>query len=238
MAQERIELRFSPGNPNERALIDALGALGDEYGAKGRFLKERLLQGYAAILRELDGFMQESDPMAALDRVAASVDAKHYRVLKVLLTSKVSGQGLLQPQAVSVKAASAAAGDPAVPSDFMTEADRNQGVQNRDPFADTPPHPVALAPTASVPPEAAVAVVPAVNEAAAQVLAQAPVPVVQPEPEIEAQQPEHVAQAQASGPDAGPADGTDAAVEQPASPPPRKHDWSAFAGIAGAKKGG
>lgn len=228
MAQERIELRFSPGNPNERALIDALGALGDEYGAKGRFLKERLLQGYAAILRELDGFMQESDPMAALDRVAASVDAKHYRVLKVLLTSKVGGQGSVQPQAQQVSApASAPVAAPVVERPI-------QPVQAVSEPAVTAP----AAPAASVSPEAAVAVVPAVNEAAAQVLAQAPAPVVQPEPEIEAQQPEHVAQAQASGPDAGPADGTDAAVEQPASPPPRKHDWSAFAGIAGAKKGG
>lgn len=226
MAQERIELRFSPGNPNERALIDALGALGDEYGAKGRFLKERLLQGYAAILRELDGFMQESDPMAALDRVAASVDAKHYRVLKVLLTSKVGGQGTVQPQAQQVSAPAPVAA-PVVERPI-------QPVQAVSEPAVTAP----AAPAASVPPEAAVAVVPAVNEAAAQVLAQAPAPVAQPEPEIEAQQPEHVAQAQASGPDAGPADGTDAAVEQPASPPPRKHDWSAFAGIAGAKKGG
>lgn len=221
MAQERIELRFSPGNPNERALIDALGALGDEYGAKGRFLKERLLQGYAAILRELDGFMQESDPMAALDRVAATVDAKHYRVLKVLLTSKVSGHETPQPQQVSAPASVAA---PVVERPIQP-----------------PDQPVQAAPAAaaaSVPPEADAVVVPAVNEAAAQVLAQAPVPVAQPEPEIEAQQPEHVAQAQASAPDAGPVDGTDAAVEQPASPPPRKHDWSAFAGIAGAKKGG
>lgn len=226
MAQERIELRFSPGNPNERALIDALGALGDEYGAKGRFLKERLLQGYAAILRELDGFMQESDPMAALDRVAATVDAKHYRVLKVLLTSKVGGQGTVQPQAQQVSAPASVA---------ATVVERPiQPVQAVSEPAVTAP----AAPAASVPPEAAAEVVPAVNEAAAQVLAQAPAPVAQPEPEIEAHQPEHVAQAQASGPDAGPADGTDAAVEQPASPPPRKHDWSAFAGIAGAKKGG
>lgn len=234
MAQERIELRFSPGNPNERALIDALGALGDEYGAKGRFLKERLLQGYAAILRELDGFMQESDPMAALDRVAATVDAKHYRVLKVLLTSKVSGHGTAQPQAQQVSApAPAPVAAPVVERPIQPPAQPVQAVAVPEPI-----EAVTAAPAASVPPEAAAVVVPAVNEAAAQVLAQAPAPVVQPEPEIEAQQPEHVEQAQASAPDAGPADGTDAAVEQPASPPPRKHDWSAFAGIAGAKKGG
>ncbi len=224
MAQERIELRFSPGNPNERALIDALGALGDEYGAKGRFLKERLLQGYAAILRELDGFMQESDPMAALDRVAATVDAKHYRVLKVLLTSKVSGHDTVQPQAQQVSApAPAPVAVPVVERPIQPPAQPVQAV---------------AVPAASVPPEADAVVVPAVNEVAAQVLAQAPAPVAQPEPEVEAQQPEHVEQAQAPAPDAGPADGTDAAVEQPASPPPRKHDWSAFAGIAGAKKGG
>lgn len=230
MAQERIELRFSPGNPNERALIDALGALGDEYGAKGRFLKERLLQGYAAILRELDGFMQESDPMAALDRVAATVDAKHYRVLKVLLTSKVSGHDTPQPQAQQVSAPASVAA-PVVERPIQPPDQPVQAVA-------VPVQAASAAPAASVPPEADAVVVPAVNEAAAQVLAQAPAPVAQPEPEIEAQQPEHVTQAQASAPDAGPVDGTDAAVEQPASPPPRKHDWSAFVGIAGAKKGG
>lgn len=228
MAQERIELRFSPGNPNERALIDALGALGDEYGAKGRFLKERLLQGYAAILRELDGFMQESDPMAALDRVAATVDAKHYRVLKVLLTSKVSGHDTVQPQAQQVSApAPAPVAAPVVERPIQPPAQPVQAVA-----VPAPVEAVTAAPAASVPPEADAVVVPAVNEAAAQVLAQAPAP------EIEAQQPENVEQAQVSAPDAGPADGTDAAVAQPASPPPRKHDWSAFAGIAGAKKGG
>ena len=236
MAQERIELRFSPGNPNERALIDALGALGDEYGAKGRFLKERLLQGYAAILRELDGFMQESDPMAALDRVAATVDAKHYRVLKVLLTSKVSGHDTVQPQPQAQQvSAPAPVAAPVVERPIQPPAQPVQAVAVPVPV---PVEAVTAAPAASVPPEAAAVVVPAVNEAAAQVLAQAPAPVAQPEPEIEAQQLEHVEQAQASAPDAGPADGTDAAVEQPASPPPRKHDWSAFAGIAGAKKGG
>lgn len=234
MAQERIELRFSPGNPNERALIDALGALGDEYGAKGRFLKERLLQGYAAILRELDGFMQESDPMAALDRVAATVDAKHYRVLKVLLTSKVSRHDTVQPQAQQVSApAPAPVAAPVVERPIQPPAQPVQAVA-----VPAPAEAATAAPAASVPPEADAVVVPAVNEVAAQVLAQAPAPVAQPEPEVEAQHPEHVEQAQAPAPDAGPADGTDAAVEQPASPPPRKHDWSAFAGIAGAKKGG
>lgn len=89
MPQERIEFRVSPGNATERALIEALDGLGDEYGAKGRFLKERLLKGYTAIQRELDGFMRDEDPLGALERFASEVDAKHYRVLKVLLRSRM-----------------------------------------------------------------------------------------------------------------------------------------------------
>jgi hypothetical protein len=94
MTQERIELRFSPGNPTEKALIEALTELGDEYGAKGRFLKTRLLKGFTTILDQLDGLMGEGDPRAALDRLSSSIDAKHYRVLKVMLLARLSpGQG-------------------------------------------------------------------------------------------------------------------------------------------------
>jgi len=218
MAQERIELRFSPGNPNERALIDALGAQGDEYGVKGRFLKERLLQGYAVLQREIEGFMKERDPMAALDLVAATVDAKHYRVLKVLLSDKVSEHGTAQPQVQQVSVAVAA---PMVEQPIQPPAQPTQAVSE-------PAASASVAPAASVLPEADAAVV------AAQVLTQ--VPEQQPEAEIEAQQPEHVEPA--SGSDAGSAEEANAAVEQIAPQPTRRYDWSSFAGIAGAKKGG
>lgn len=192
MTQERIELRFSPGSPSEKALIDALSALGDEYGAKGRFLKERLLRGYAAMLRELDGFMQEGDPMAALDRIAATVDAKRYRVLKALLAKRVGGRGEVQSQDHQVPASLHVA-EPAVLA--PPYADPGSVLAN-----------VALDANAPVVPAA-----PAVRELSAQVMVDAP----------------------ASDPDAG------AKSELPAaSTPARKHDWSAFAGIAGAKKGG
>ena len=100
--QERIELRFSPGNPKERALIDALNAQDDGYGVKGRFLKERLLKGYRIILNEVEQLLQEREPMAALDRVSSSVDSKHYRVLKVLMTNRDSEGRIVQPRAVEV----------------------------------------------------------------------------------------------------------------------------------------
>ena len=88
MAQERIELRFSPGDADERALIDALEAQGGEYGVKGRFLKARLVRGFDAVLKELDGIERESDPLAALDRLARSVNSGHYRVLRALLSQR------------------------------------------------------------------------------------------------------------------------------------------------------
>ena len=222
MAQERIELRFSPGNPNERALIDALNALGDEYGAKGRFLKERLLKGYTAILHELDGFMQEGDPMAALDRFAPSVDSKHYRVLKVLLTSRMGGQTVIPATHVAAPAA-------AVPP---------SAARSIEPAAEVA---APAAPVAAEPPEA-VTVAP-VNVAVA---APAPVPVQSAEPEPahdvageEVRPLDQVsATPQESATAAAPA-AADVEAEAPAAPPPRKHDWSAFAGIAGVKnKGG
>lgn len=88
MAQERIELRFSPGDADERALIEALEAQGGEYGVKGRFLKARLMRGYHAVLKEVDGIERDSDPLAALDRLAQSVNSGHYRVLRALLTAR------------------------------------------------------------------------------------------------------------------------------------------------------
>jgi hypothetical protein len=100
--QERIELRFSPGNPKERALIDALNAQDDGYGVKGRFLKERLLKGYRIVLTQVERLLQESDPMAALDRFSSSVDSKHYRVLKIMMANRDSEGRIVQPRAVRV----------------------------------------------------------------------------------------------------------------------------------------
>lgn len=100
--QERIELRFSPGNPDERALITALEAQGEAYGARGRFLKARLVKGYYAIMKEVDVIRQESDPLAALDHLAQSVNSGHYRVLRALLTDPA-------PAAAAAPAADASA---------------------------------------------------------------------------------------------------------------------------------
>jgi hypothetical protein len=85
MALERIELRLSRANPEERALIEALEQHSGEYGAMGRFLKTRLLRGYVAFAREVQAIRRESDPLAALDRLAQSINSGHYRVLRALL---------------------------------------------------------------------------------------------------------------------------------------------------------
>lgn len=97
MAKERIELRLSPINPDERALIEAINERGDEYGAKGQFLKDRILRGYATILAEVEGFLAETDPLKALEQRAASVDAMRFRVLKVLLTDRLRAKGVPVP---------------------------------------------------------------------------------------------------------------------------------------------
>ncbi len=85
MALERIELRLSRANPEERALIEALEQHSGEYGAMGRFLKTRLLRGYVAFMREVQAIRLERDPLAALDRLAQSINSGHYRVLRALL---------------------------------------------------------------------------------------------------------------------------------------------------------
>ena len=85
MAQKRVELRFSPTSPAERALIDALAAQGDEYGAKGRFLKERLVRGHGVLRNELGALLAQANPLAALDGRAGVIGSGHYRALKVML---------------------------------------------------------------------------------------------------------------------------------------------------------
>jgi hypothetical protein len=90
MAQERIELRLSPANPEEQALNEALLREGDSYGAKGRFLKARALRGYVAFVREVESIRRETDPLAALDRIAQSVNSGHYRVLRALLYARTA----------------------------------------------------------------------------------------------------------------------------------------------------
>lgn len=90
MAQERIELRLSPANPEEQALNEALLREGNGYGAKGRFLKARVLRGYVAFVREVESIRSERDPLAALDRIAQSVNSGHYRVLRALLYARTA----------------------------------------------------------------------------------------------------------------------------------------------------
>jgi hypothetical protein len=94
MAMERIELRLSPANPEERALIEALESHSGEYGAMGRFLKARLLRGYVAFQREVEAIRSESDPLAALDRLAQSINSGHYRVLRALLYPQTLAVGV------------------------------------------------------------------------------------------------------------------------------------------------
>jgi hypothetical protein len=89
MAMGRIELRLNPGNPDERPLIDTLEALGNEYGAKTRFLKERLFKGLQVILEETEDFLRTDDPTEALERFSMFTDIQHYRLLKALLDLRI-----------------------------------------------------------------------------------------------------------------------------------------------------
>lgn len=84
MALQRIEIRLSPLDSDEAAVIEAVEALG-QYGAKGRFFKERLIKGLAVVMREVASIQAEADPLTVLDRLASSVNAGHYHVLKALL---------------------------------------------------------------------------------------------------------------------------------------------------------
>ena len=84
MALERIEIRLSPLDPDEAVVIEAVDKL-DQYGAKARFFKERLLKGMAVVMREIESIKMESDQVAMLDRLAGSVNAGHYHLLKAML---------------------------------------------------------------------------------------------------------------------------------------------------------
>lgn len=84
MALERIEIRLSPLDPDEAEVIEAVDKL-DQYGAKARFFKERLLKGMAVVMREIESIKMESDQVAMLDRLAGSVNAGHYHLLKAML---------------------------------------------------------------------------------------------------------------------------------------------------------
>jgi hypothetical protein len=117
MALERIELRLSPANPEERALIEALESQSGEYGAMGRFLKARLLRGYVAFMREVEAIRLESDPLAALDRLAQSINSGHYRVLRALLYPQTPVAGV-SASPVRENAAPAATAEKARATDF------------------------------------------------------------------------------------------------------------------------
>jgi hypothetical protein len=95
MAIERLEVRFSPSNADEQAIIAALEEQ-SEYGAKGRFLKARLIRGYVRMMREIESIKSESDPLAALERVAESMDSGTYYALRSLLypTAPVPGESV------------------------------------------------------------------------------------------------------------------------------------------------
>lgn len=228
MAQKRIELRITPINHDEKALVDALDALGDEYGAKGRFLKARLLRGYVAIMREVESIKQESDPLAALDRLAQSVNSGHYRVLRALLYERTA------PVATTLAAQPAVASSPAALASSADSAPR-------------PPRAEVLV-AESVPEHMTIPS----DVAAADSLVGASVEAVASQDQdsgdalpdgggdaADAAATPPNAQEGAAAPDAAQAEeggaSTDPDASQPVPTPPVAHNWSRFAGMAGKR---
>jgi|GEM_PF-5730360 len=95
---QRCDLRIGEGNADEAAVVDAVSNL-TEHGAKGRFFRERLLRGYALLMREVEGIQRESDPLAALDRLSQSINSGHYKTLKSLLRNKMAAAASSQAAA-------------------------------------------------------------------------------------------------------------------------------------------
>lgn len=237
MAIERLEVRFSPSNADEQAIIAALEEQ-SEYGAKGRFLKARLIRGYVRMMREIESIKSESDPLAALERVAESMDSGTYYALRSLLYPADA------PSAPSVAA---------VPAEITTPS-----TQAAAALVPEMPHSAASAPAQALDSVAAVAIAPEAEKAAdaepvlslamtrassndaptvrAEILPAAfePVDVV---PELVPVQPDTIPDATIEAAAAAPVMADDGAIEpEPAAPAASPAiNWGRFAGIAGSR---
>jgi hypothetical protein len=229
MAQERLEVRFSPTNTEEKAIIDALDRLGDEYGAKGRFLKSRLMTGYVRIIRELESIRSEKDPLAALDRVAKSMNSASYYALRSLLYT--SSGSISTPVLVAQVATSAPA--VAALSDVVTPVLELAPAVAAPLATSGPAVEVVEAISTVIEPRMAdmpveTGIEPSLVEPLAQVAVEIAPVAVEPEPVDDA------APAQEAIAPSQEETGTSAAATQAAAPAaaPRPN-WGRFAGIAG-----
>lgn len=262
MTLERLEVRFSPSSSDEQAIIAALDSL-TEYGAKGRFLKSRLISGYVRILREIESIKQESDPLTSLSRVAASMDSGTYYALRALLYARTD-------------AAPAPVGAVGAPSEIPAVAGGDTRNSVRPSEADLQPAPAdtaARVPVAtdnviggdSGPAQAVFAAPMTAGQLSKADSAPAPIQaaqlpssgqgqiaraeimsaVAEPESEVDAPPVKGASESEVdhtinetSSADVTPVEPENLVEVQAAPPEPAKvHDWSKFAGIAGTRGG-
>ena len=247
MAQERLEVRFSPSNAEENEIIKALDAL-TEYGAKGRFLKARLLRGLVCMTREIESIKAESDPLAALDRVAQSMDSGTYYALRAMLyppTAAAAAPSAVQAPVMPKAAPAERSGDlqavhaaPAAPEAAQGALQASGAEQVSDAVV-AAPEPVSMAPEVVAPVELSDVQVPVRDETATVDVP----PAVEPANEaVEASPVDSVvaeaAPAPVPTPEAANVVAEEAvAVESPA-PAAKPFSWDRFAGIAGTRGGG
>lgn len=138
MTLKRLELRFLTTTEEDRALLQAFEAE-EGYGEKARFLKARLLRGYVAVMRQVADIKGEPDPLAALDKLAHSVNAGHYRVLRALLYERQASLHEVPPApAPAVERMPAAAPSEVRPS-FSAEPRAQERVLGADLSQPLPP---------------------------------------------------------------------------------------------------
>lgn len=233
MAIERLEVRFSPSNPGEQAIITALESQ-SEYGAKGRFLKARLIRGYVRMMREMESIKSESDPLAALDRVAESMDAGTYYALRALLypinTEPVSSGSALSAPEVSVAPAGPVV-EPVAVATANNAPDEPLEVSVAAPAAVVVPDPVEADPVPSTTIECEQAVEAPVMRA--EVLPASAAPAEAPSAIVADPMPADVDPVQDDVVPAAPTEAV-AVEDAPVAPAPAVN-WSRFAGIAGTR---
>lgn len=242
MTLERLEVRFSPTSADEQAIINALDAL-SEYGAKGRFLKSRLVRGYVRAMRDIAIIKAEQDPLSALDRVAQSMDSGSYYALRSLLYAPPS-------EVPNVVAEVGAARSPALaaePTPAPVPVSKTSEVPAQDDFAVQSTAGAVEASKAAPEP-----VLPVRAPEPSPAVALAAIIAADPEPAFnaisEAAAPSSVVESKAenvlpNSPDlpAEPETGGDEHVAQAVEPQPKPQqpavDWSQFAGLAGMRGG-
>lgn len=133
MATERIEIRLNPQVAVESEILTLIEGPGNDvaYGAKSRFLKERLIAGLRDLLDEVDGIkaLHHGDAEAALRDVQSNAyryDAVHYTALMSLLGGGAArepresrpSKDVITVASPSVEAVLAEVAPPPVPSEI------------------------------------------------------------------------------------------------------------------------